>query len=106
MSEQEFLDLCEALLERIETVLDDLDLDLDFERSGHVLEIIFENDSRIVVNGQVPMREIWLASPGGAHHFRQQPEGWVDTRSGQRFSALLSEAVSRQAGTRVELVVG
>ncbi|MEZ5653421.1 MAG: iron donor protein CyaY [Burkholderiaceae bacterium] len=106
MSEHEFLGLCEALLDRIETVLDDLDLDLDLQRSGHVLEIVFDDDSRIVVNGQVPMREIWLASPAGAHHFRREPDGWIDTRSGSSLSTVLSSAVSRQSGTPVDVVVG
>jgi CyaY protein len=106
MSEHDFLGRCEAVLDRIETALDELELDLDCERSGHVLEIVFDDDSRIVISGQVPMREIWLASPAGAHHFREQDEGWVDTRSGERLSLVLSRAVSRQGGRAVELAVG
>lgn len=105
MSDQDFLRRCDALLDQIEDSLDALDLDVDFERSGHVLEVTFDDDARLVVNGQEPMREIWLASPGGAHHFRRADDGWVDTRSGESLSAVLSRAVSRHAGRSVVIAL-
>ncbi|MFK7963532.1 MAG: iron donor protein CyaY [Burkholderiaceae bacterium] len=106
MSEQQFLTECEQLLTTIEDVLDASELDIDFERNGHVLEIEFEDSSKIVVNGQVPMREIWLAAPSGAHHFKKDDSGrWVDTRSAENLSAVLSRCASAQGGQQVMLKV-
>jgi len=106
MSEQQFITECEQLLNTIEDVLDASELDVDFERNGHVLEIEFENSSKIVVNGQVPMREIWLAAPSGAHHFKKDGSGrWFDTRSSENLSVVLSRCASTQGGQQVMLKV-
>ncbi len=106
MSEQQFITQCEQLLASIEDALDESELDVDFQRSGHVLEIEFDNGSKIVVNGQVPMREIWLAAPSGAHHYRQDEAGrWADTRSDEFLSQTLSRCASAQSGQQVILKV-
>ncbi len=106
MSEQQFITQCEQVLSGIEDALDASELDIDFQRSGHVLEIEFDNGSKIVVNGQVPMREIWLAAPSGAHHFRRDDAGrWVDTRSGDYLSQTLSRCASAQSGENVVLKI-
>lgn len=99
--DQQFISECEALLTSIEDALDSSDLDVDFQRSGHVLEIEFEDESKIVINGQVPMREIWLAAPAGAHHFRKQDNRWLDTRTDESLSTVLSRYASKQSGTSV-----
>ena len=106
MSEQQFISECEQLLNAIEDALDAVDIDVDFQRTGHVLEIEFDNDSVIVVNGQVPMQEIWLAAPSGAHHFKRDDKGqWIDTRSSENLNAVLSRCVSAQGGQDVILSV-
>lgn len=104
MSDQQFITECERLLDAIEDAVDASELDVDFQRSGHVLELEFENGSKIVINGQAPMREMWLAAPSGAHHYRKNDQQrWVDTRSGEEFSAALSRCVSSQSGEPVVL---
>lgn len=106
MSEQQFITECERVLTTIEDALDASELDVDFQRNGHVLEVEFENGSKIVVNGQVPMREVWLAAPSGAHHFKKNDqERWIDTRSGDNLSAVLSRCASTQSGQQVMLKV-
>jgi len=106
MSEQQFISECEQLLNTIEDALDETGIDLDFQRTGHVLEIEFENDSVIVINGQVPMQEMWLAAPSGAHHFKKQDGNWTDTRSGETLPAVLSRCVSTQSGQAVVIPLG
>jgi CyaY protein len=66
-----------------------------------VLTITFEDKAQMVINGQAVMQEIWLAHKGGAHHFRLNGAQWLDTRSGETLSAVLSKAVSAQAGQTV-----
>ncbi len=104
MSDQQFITECERLLDAIEDAVDASELDVDFQRNGHVLELEFENGSKIVINGQAPMREMWLAAPSGAHHYRKDDQQrWVDTRSGEELSAALSRCVSSQSGEPVVL---
>ena len=76
---------------------DDL-IDIDTQRTGGLLELVFPNDSRIIVNLQPPLQELWLAARAGGYHFRHVQGRWLDTRDGSEFFASLSHHASDQAG--------
>lgn len=103
MTEQEFLKHLDRILARIEDAIDGCDVDVESSRSGNVLELEFDDGSKIVINGQTPMREIWVASRSGGHHFRHDDGRWVDTRSGDELFTSLSRWVSAQGGSPVQL---
>ena len=108
MSESEFLAQAEATLTAIEAALDRLNdadlLDVECSRSGNVLEIEFiDNGSKIIVNSQAPMRELWVAARAGGFHYKQQDGKWLNTRDGTELFAALSELASGQAGSTVTL---
>jgi len=73
-------------------------IDIDTSRAGGLVELEFPNGSKIVVNKQPPLHEIWLAARNGGFHFRFADQGWRDTRDGVEFFARLSDEASRQAG--------
>lgn len=104
MTETEYLSLAEAVLARIERDIDTSGEDIEIERNGNVLALEFEGGEKIIVNLQVPMREIWLASKDGAFHYRYVEGQWRDTRGGQSLFAALSAQASHFAGAPV--VVG
>ena len=108
MSESEFLALAEATLTQIEAALDRLNdedvLDVECSRSGNVLEIEFiDNGSKIIVNSQAPMREMWVAARSGGFHYKRIGDEWVNTRDGSELFAALSGMASEQAGATVVL---
>lgn len=108
MSETEFLDLAESALSRIETAMDRLNdedvLDVECKRSGNVLEIEFiDNGSKIIVNSQAPMRELWVAAKSGGFHYKRVDGAWIDTRDGSELFAALSLLASAQGGAQVTL---
>ena len=108
MTESEFLDLADATLNAIETALEDAcdasELDVECSRSGNVLEIeCISNGSKIIINSQAPMQEMWLAARSGGFHYRFDGQHWLNTRDGSEFYATLSEVVSSQAGVPVTL---
>lgn len=108
MGEHEFLDLAESTLDRIEAALDSLNdedlLDVECKRSGNVLEIEFiYNGSKIIVNSQAAMQEMWVAAKSGGFHYKHEGSKWVNTRDGSELFASLSKLVSEQAGTTVKL---
>ena len=73
-------------------------IDIDSSRSGGLVELEFPNGSKIVVNKQPPLHEIWLAARNGGFHFRFVDQAWRDTRDGVEFFARLSDEASRQGG--------
>ena len=108
MSETEFLDLANTTLNSIEAALDracDADVvDVECKRSGNVLEIEFvDNGSKIIVNSQAPLQEMWVAARSGGFHYKRVGDEWRNTRDDSEFFASLSEYASQQAGTRINL---
>lgn len=98
MNESEFASTCAALLDAIEAVIDASGSGVDCQRkSDGVLEIEFENGSRIVVNGQAPMRQIWVAARSGGYHLAYVAGEWRDTRSGESLAVLMTR-VAREQG--------
>ncbi len=89
------------LLARVEAACDqwlEADLiDIDTQRSGGMLELTLPDHSKIIINTQPPLQEIWLAARAGGYHFRWQSTQWVDTRDGQEFFTKLSVLASAQA---------
>lgn len=73
-------------------------VDIDAGRTGGLLELAFPDGSRIVVNTQPPLQELWLAAQSGGFHFRSVGGHWVDGRDGREFFDVLSACASAQAG--------
>jgi len=103
MTEQQFLDLVDRTLTAIEDALDTVGVDVETSRSGHVLEVEFDDGSKIIVNAQAPMLELWVAARAGGFHFRREGSQWIDTRGAGEFWPALSAWVSQQAGHAVAL---
>jgi CyaY protein len=108
MTESEYLVLAEAVLNdieiRLERIADSSDVDIECTRSGNVLEIEFiDTDSKIIVNTQAPMQEIWMAARSGGFHYRFNGQHWLDTRDGSELYVALSKVASLQAGSPITL---
>lgn len=103
MTESEFLSVAEAVLNdievRIERAAEASGADIECSRSGNVLEIEFvDQGSKIIVNTQAPMQEIWVAARAGGFHYRLKEGVWLDTRGGLELFTALSGLASDQAG--------
>ncbi len=102
LSDGDFHRLAHQVLASIEASVDrwlqaDV-IDIDSQRSGGLLELTFPDDSRIVVNTQPPLHELWLASRAAGQHFRHVDGKWLDSRDGSEFFDALSRHASDQAG--------
>ena len=102
MTDLEFLDHAEAVLHRIEARCDEIneqtDADIDSQRSGGVVTLVFADRSQIVVNLQKPLHEVWMAARSGGYHFRYDGTQWLDTKGAGEFFTCLSREASTQAG--------
>ena len=102
MTDLEYLDLAEKALQRIEAacdrINDTMDMDLDNQRNGGIVTLVFANGSQIVVNLQKPLQEIWLAARAGGFHYRYDGMQWADTKGGAELLSQLSCCASEQAG--------
>src|SRR2546423_15087483 len=107
LSDPEFITAADATLAAIGEALDralvDSDLDLDWSLNDGILDIECEDGSKLILNGHVPNRELWVAARAGGFHFRPQQGSWRDTRSGDELGAALERLLSTQAGLQPHL---
>ncbi|WP_313705340.1 iron donor protein CyaY [Massilia sp.] len=108
MTETEFLDLAESTLDRIESCFDNLNdqdvIDVECKRSGNVLEIEFiDNGSKIIVNSQAPLQEMWVAARAGGYHYKRVGDEWRNTRDDTELYTALSDLATQQGGAPVKL---
>ena len=107
MDEREFNAHADAMLANIEQALEDCAVEVDFEiKPGGVIELEFDNGSKIIINRHTAAREIWVAAKSGGYHFRMDagdPRRWLGTRDGIELLAALSRCIGEQAGVTVEL---
>jgi CyaY protein len=98
----------DAVLASIESTidawLDDDVIDVDQHRTGGLLELQFPDRSKIVVNTQPPLHELWLASRRGGYHFKFIDGHWRDTKDGQEFFARLSEEASHHGAKALKFI--
>jgi CyaY protein len=94
MTETEFLQQVKVLFDGIESKIETLDADLDVLRHDSLLEIESDSGHKIIINQQVAMSEVWLASRSGGYHFKYDAGQWLNTRDNATFDSYLNSALN------------
>jgi len=103
MSESEFVELAESTLAAIERAVDSAEADIESSRAGNVLTLELADGSKVIVNSQTPMQQIWVAAKSGAFHYARNGDRWLDTRDGSELFSALSRLISAQGGQAIVL---
>ena len=107
MNESEFNDIVDDILvdieDAVEEASDESGTEIDYETAGGILTLSFANGSQIIINRQVPLKQIWVAAKQGGFHFDldDASEKWLC--EGKELFAALSEYASEQAGQEITL---
>ena len=106
MTESEFRDLADETIENIQSAIDDSGADIDYEESGGVLTLEFDNGSKIIFSKQPPVKQLWMAAKSGGFHFDydEAAQQWMcDTGDREELYAMLSRLATEQGGEAVSL---
>ena len=108
MTESEFNQRVDDIIESIEDKLDEVDADLDYETAGGILTISFENNTKVILNRQTPLKQIWVATKSGGFHFNYNTEvdAWIKDDDGTELLTALKQYCTDQAGETVDLLAG
>jgi CyaY protein len=102
MTDSEFMNQAESLLQQLETACDRLneqsDIDIDNQRVGGMVTLTFPNRSQLIVNLQKPLHEVWLAAQSGGYHYRFDGAAWQDTKGQGEFWQQFTSDAQRQFG--------
>ncbi len=106
LSTQQFHDLLDQLYNQIEDALDHSDLDIDSENNGNILTLELADSTRLILSRQEPLRQLWLAAPGGGFHFDYQPQQqiWFCQGSNQELFQMLNQLLSQHSGSSITLL--
>ncbi|MDN3700686.1 iron donor protein CyaY [Vibrio artabrorum] len=104
MNETEFHQLVDIQMQNIEEAIDESEADIDYEVTGNVMTLEFENRSQIIINRQEPMREIWLASKSGGFHFKLIDDKWTCSKTGIELFEMVKEECVKHAGEEINWV--
>jgi len=103
MNDSEYHQLADEFLIQLQDAIDDEEFDLDYETAGGIVEIMFPNGTKIIVNKQAPLHQLWVATKFNGHHFEYIDGQWIDNRTGSELWTLINDAATRQAGEPINL---
>jgi len=101
MNDSEFQQLADQLYQKIEDCIEESGADVDYDQNGGLLTLEFENRSKLIINRQQPLHQIWLATQENGHHYNYDAGKWIDDRSGDDFLVFLSAAIFKQSQEEV-----
>ena len=100
LDESAYHALADQTFARLEDHLDDAGL--DFETAGGILTIEMDDGSKLILNRQPPVREIWLAAKSGGYHFAWDGSQWFSRREGATLDDMLRRCIVEQGGPALD----
>ena len=104
MNETEFHQLVDIQMQNIEEAIDESEADVDYEVTGNVMTLEFENRSQIIINRQEPMKEIWLASKSGGFHFKLVDDKWTCSKTGMELFEVVKKECEKHADEEINWI--
>lgn len=93
----------EDLMSRLEEIdaLEDCDMDI----IDGVFELEFDDGSKVIINRQAPVEQLWLASPEGPAHFGYNAASgeWENDKTGESLTRTLERVLSQKTGSAITL---
>jgi CyaY protein len=105
MNEADFDQRAEDTMLAIEEAIDECGVDIDYDNADGILTLEFDNASRIIINKQAPLAQLWVAARSGGYHFYYDSDDacWRLQGSDEELFSCLGRYCSEQAGSAVRL---
>ena len=104
MNEREFQELADVIFRRIEDRIDELELDIDIDSGGGILNCVCENGSSVILSRQVANFEIWVAAKSGGFHLRYRESDWFCDTTNESLAVLINRVFSEQLAQPITLL--
>jgi CyaY protein len=106
MKDSEYSQHVNDTLLAIEEAIDASGQDIDYESAAGILSLTIEaNGSKIIINRQSPVQQLWMATRINGLHFNWSDEvgDWVLDSDGTPFIQLLNQALVDQGAEALDL---
>jgi len=104
MTESDYNQLYEKTIDNLESRLDEIGPDFDYLTEQGILTLSFDNGTKVIINKQTPLLQLWVASAGGGHHFDydETSQQWIDDKTKESLIPALNRYVSDQSGEEIK----
>ncbi|MGC8467876.1 MAG: iron donor protein CyaY [Acidithiobacillus sp.] len=103
MSDESFALAVERTLETVLSQLEDCAPEVEADLVDSVLTLELPDTSKIILNRQEAVEQLWLACSDGPARFQRTEHGWQDTQSGKGLAEVLSTLIGRRLGRTLEI---
>tara|TARA_B100000700_G_C14808806_1_gene744141 strand:+ start:50 stop:373 length:324 start_codon:yes stop_codon:yes gene_type:complete len=104
MENKEYFFRVSELFKKVESKLDEFEEEIDYDSTPDKLMVNIENNgSKIVINTQIAIKEIWLAGNSRGWHFKYDVSKniWFASAEKVEFYECLSNLLSKNLGKEV-----
>ncbi|PCJ47689.1 MAG: iron donor protein CyaY [Gammaproteobacteria bacterium] len=103
MQESKFNQLIDELLITIEDAIDESGEDIDYDTIAGILTLEFSDQSKIIINRQAALNQLWIAARSGGFHLDYLDDGWFCKNQDCSLQTLLDRVCSDQTKSNVHL---
>ena len=103
MQESKFNQYIDETLLAIEEAIDEMSLDIDYDTIAGILTLEFPNQSKIIINRQAAICQLWIAARSGGFHLDFIDGQWFCKKDDCNLQELLDRLCSEQAKSEVRL---
>lgn len=103
MEENVFNQIVDDTLYCIEEAIDETGVDIDYDTIAGILTLEFLDQSKIIINRQTAMLQLWVAAKSGGFHLNYVDNQWYCNNEKCALSQLLDRLCSEQAKTNIIL---
>jgi len=103
MEESKFNQYIDETLLAIEDAIDEMGLDIDYDTIAGILTLEFANQSKVIINRQTALSQLWIAAKSGGFHLDYLDGQWFCKNEDCNLHVLLDRVCSDQAETKVSL---
>lgn len=82
LNEAEYEEVARTTIQGIEEAIEARAPDIEFETEDEILTLEFPDGSRIIINKQRPLKQIWVAARSGGFHYDYDTEQRLWLRAG------------------------
>lgn len=103
MEDSIFNQIVDDTLYGIEEAIDNTGVDIDYDTIAGILTLEFPDQSKIIINRQTAMLQLWVAARSGGFHLDYIDSEWYCKVESCTLSKLLDRLCSDQAKTKISL---
>jgi len=103
MKESDFNQCIDETLLQIEEAIDDSGEDIDYDTVAGILTLEFNDETKIIINRQAALSQLWIAARSGGFHLDRIDNDWFCKTEDCSLQSLLDRLCTEQAQTRVHL---